>query len=258
MTLWILWSLLVSALIAGAAAAVERGATNIRVPRRFVWLTGMLAATVVPSILALQRTEISAAPDSAAIVAPVNISLGADASPKVSAPSAASPDRSRTVRALVASPISQNAVIKQSYEAATFSRRAFADIAKRVPVADPWVAGAWSLASLLLLASLLRSLARMRRERARWKESHTTLGPGLVAENAGPAVVGFFRPRVVIPAWALSLAHTSREMLLRHEAEHVRAGDSRALLSSEIVRISVSLECSPLVDVPQAPAGHRD
>jgi hypothetical protein len=56
-----------------------------------------------------------------------------------------------------------------------------------------------------------------------------------LSENAGPAVVDFVRPRIVIPRWLLDEDEQTRVMLLRHEVEHVRAGDTRVLLVAAVV-----------------------
>src|SRR5205085_1219268 len=47
----------------------------------------------------------------------------------------------------------------------------------------------------------------------------------LVSENVGPALVGVWRPQVVVPAWSLELRPAERRLMLLHEDEHVRAHD---------------------------------
>src|ERR1043165_9958611 len=67
MTLLILWSLVVSALITLAASAAERIAAFTRIPRRFVWLVALIA-TAAATLLAA-RPHTSAAPQSGAQIA---------------------------------------------------------------------------------------------------------------------------------------------------------------------------------------------
>jgi TonB family protein len=45
-------------------------------------------------------------------------------------------------------------------------------------------------------------------------------------------VVGLFRSRIVLPAWALSADEEARRLVLEHEQEHVRAGDPRLLAAA--------------------------
>src|SRR5262249_45489461 len=55
MTLWIAWSMLVSALIAVAAFAAERVVAYLEAPRRFVWIAAIVAAVVVPLAMMVRR-----------------------------------------------------------------------------------------------------------------------------------------------------------------------------------------------------------
>jgi hypothetical protein len=61
----------------------------------------------------------------------------------------------------------------------------------------------------------------------------------LVSPDAGPAVVGLWSPRVVLPEWALRLSERERELMLAHEEQHVRAGDP-ALLTAALVAVLVA------------------
>ena len=88
---------------------------------------------------------------------------------------------------------------------------------------------------LVCLAFLSRAVWRLRRSQAAWPDAETQLGRVLVAPNEGPAVIGVLRPRVVVPAWALTTDHATLELLLRHELEHVRAGDSRVLFAAALL-----------------------
>jgi hypothetical protein len=55
--------------------------------------------------------------------------------------------------------------------------------------------------------------------------------PVLVAPDLGPAVVGGRDARVVLPSWAMQLDAPLRQLVLRHEHEHLRAGDPHLLLA---------------------------
>ena len=53
--------------------------------------------------------------------------------------------------------------------------------------------------------------------------------PVVVTDAMGPATVGFWRSRVLLPRWVLSLPGEERQYVVRHEEEHRRAHDGRLL-----------------------------
>jgi mono/diheme cytochrome c family protein len=50
-----------------------------------------------------------------------------------------------------------------------------------------------------------------------------------VSPDIGPATVGLLTPRIVIPRWATALPRQELELVLHHEAEHVRSRDTLLL-----------------------------
>ncbi|HZD85671.1 MAG TPA: M56 family metallopeptidase, partial [Gemmatimonadaceae bacterium] len=56
----------------------------------------------------------------------------------------------------------------------------------------------------------------------------------VVTEAIGPATVGFFRSRVLVPRWVLALPGSQRQYVLRHEEEHRRAHDARLLFVASL------------------------
>jgi hypothetical protein len=54
--------------------------------------------------------------------------------------------------------------------------------------------------------------------------------PVLLSPSTGPAVIGLFRSRIVLPRWVVEDASDDvRALLMEHEREHLRAGDPRLL-----------------------------
>jgi hypothetical protein len=51
----------------------------------------------------------------------------------------------------------------------------------------------------------------------------------LVSDDVGPAVVGFLRPRIVVPAWLAGASAEQQELVIAHEQGHIDAGDPRLL-----------------------------
>jgi hypothetical protein len=51
----------------------------------------------------------------------------------------------------------------------------------------------------------------------------------------GPAVVGVFRPSIVLPAWVLGASSDTQHVILQHESEHIAAGDSGLLTAAAVL-----------------------
>jgi beta-lactamase regulating signal transducer with metallopeptidase domain len=53
--------------------------------------------------------------------------------------------------------------------------------------------------------------------------------PVVITEKLGPATVGVWRARVVLPRWVLALPDAQRQYIVRHEDEHRRSHDAMIL-----------------------------
>jgi bla regulator protein blaR1 len=58
--------------------------------------------------------------------------------------------------------------------------------------------------------------------------------PVVVTDSIGPATVGLFRSRVLVPRWVLAMPGAQRQYVLRHEDEHRRAHDARLLFVASL------------------------
>ena len=110
----------------------------------------------------------------------------------------------------------------------------------------------WLAASALLLLWGLASAWRVSRASS---PSRTRRGgnrgrtivdgvPVVVTDSMGPATVGLWRSRVLVPRWVLAMPGAQRKYVLRHEEEHRRANDARLLFVASL----------PLLLVPWNPA----
>jgi len=95
----------------------------------------------------------------------------------------------------------------------------------------------WVLSSLLLLFLGLGLLLRTRRLRGRWHGERAGGRDILVSEDWGPAVVGLFKPQIVLPRWYNGLDDEALRLILDHEAEHMAAGDLRLLIVAGAVPV---------------------
>lgn len=134
----------------------------------------------------------------------------------------------------VAAPVTNDAGAWEAMEAAT-GTLANPSSPAFPPVAIPQDSVLHSLDGTLLLAWLALSAGlalwaligtlRLRGRRRSWVPG-TLLGqPVLWSRNTGPAIVGLWRPRVVLPSWVDEVEPSQQKLILAHEEEHRRAGD---------------------------------
>lgn len=191
MTQWIAYSIGVALLLGAAAWAAEAALRSVGRPARGVWLAALAGSVLLPAYAAAGGPLPGLLP----FPAPVPGSAG----PAALAIAAASPGM-------------------------------IAPVPSRPPSIS-WFPAIWALASAALLGLLLLLELRLRRERSGWLESAVDGVPVLVSRDVGPAVAGLVRGRIVLPTWALRLDAPVVRAILAHEAEHIRAGDPRTLLS---------------------------
>jgi TonB family protein len=96
--------------------------------------------------------------------------------------------------------------------------------------ADLLLLPAWLAASAALLLAGCALLVVLRLRRLGWRRAVVAGEPVLVSPATGPAVVGFLRGRIVLPAWALEWDEGSQRLMVEHEREHLRARDPLLLL----------------------------
>ena len=205
--LWILYALAVGLLATAAAAAVERLLRLWRLPLRGVWAVAMLATLAAPLLVRL-----APAPEATVVAGPVTTVA-------VERPAAPPPAPGLLDRL---------ALLRQALDGAA------GRLASSLAPLDRPLLLAWLAASALLLLALARSAAALRRRRRGWERRTVDGHEVLVAPDTGPAVIGAGRARVVLPAWALDLDGPLRRLVLRHETEHLRAGDPHLLLGGVV------------------------
>ncbi len=109
---------------------------------------------------------------------------------------------------------------------------------------DGVLLGVWIAASLIMLGTLLLSVWVLRRSERSWRRATVAGHSVLVSADFGPAVLGALRPRIVLPSWVLEWDESQQRLIMLHEREHVRAGDSRLLLGS-LVLLTLVPWCLP-------------
>lgn len=108
--------------------------------------------------------------------------------------------------------------------------RAWLEISALLPsAANTAFVLAWGLASAILLGIFMRSWRELQRRRSTWTPARIAGTDVLLSRRTGPAVMGLLRSTIVLPSWVRDLRPDRRELVVVHELEHLRAGDSRLL-----------------------------
>ena len=208
--LWMGYAALVALLAGLGAAAVERLLRLWHRPVRLVWALALGASMLAPPLLLV--LPLVRPPGDGAVVAGPVVALGiADVGAE------AAPGLLARVQALAVG--------------------ALGGAAERLAALDAGLLVAWAVLSGAALVALLTSALRLRRHRRAWRATTVDGTPVLVAPDAGPAVMGSGEHRIVLPSWALALDAPLRALVLRHEAEHLRAGDPRLLLAGVLALV---------------------
>ncbi|CAN5804533.1 hypothetical protein BH23GEM6_BH23GEM6_19850 [soil metagenome] len=193
---WMLYSGVIALLLGLAAASLEAVIRQRGWPVRALWL-GALAGSVVLPLLAAILPRQAAQSSTPASAAPPGPSLMVEQT---------SPGWWEPVQVL---PV----------------------VASRFDL-NPWLLGAWALASAAVAAGILISHAMLRRRRWGWYYRSLD-GRGVwISRDIGPAVVGLFPGQIVLPEWVLERGAEERALVLAHEEEHLRAGDPLLLFGA--------------------------
>jgi beta-lactamase regulating signal transducer with metallopeptidase domain len=192
--LWMLRALAVSALLALAAIAADRGCRLVRRPTRFIWTFAVVASLVLPWL----GVAGGGAGTASALAPPMAPTVGA------------SPPR--------------------IHGGAPASER----LAARLRTLDAPLLVLWALGSAFALARFGVGAASVARRRREWTTSDMDGVAVLLSHDFGPAVVGVTRWSIVLPSWVQRLDLRQRALVLAHEMAHLRAGDPTLLHLAEV------------------------
>lgn len=228
-TLWLIYATLVTSGIAVAAHALDRLLRLLDRSARMVWGGAVCLALIGPVALSATRSTETSPGAVTAAASPVEAaSVSGSSGLALHARSSERPMPSTGVRFAASVP-----------SASVSTRHTLT-----VPVIPSWIDALvlklWGGASTLLLLVLAGSAVRTARRRRTWR---STVLDGIavdVSHDAGPAVLGVVRPRIVVPRWVLAMPAEERRLVLAHECEHVRAGDPMLLAGA-----TIAILCAP-------------
>jgi hypothetical protein len=187
---WMLYCLVVGALLSLGALAMERAMRAFGLPQRGVWVAAMLLMMGIPAAARWIPRAPEPAPAPAAF-------------------------EGQKVRMRLA-----------DFDGVAAESGARIDVA----ALDRPLALGWMGMSAAAVLALLGAWAVLERRRRGWQAAEVDGVPVLLSPATGPAVIGLFRSRIVLPRWVVAdAADEVRGLLLEHEREHLRAGDPRLL-----------------------------
>ncbi len=194
MLTWMLYVLVITLLLGGAALAAEYAARRRRAPARWLWTAAIVCSLIVPTLIS-----------SVSIRTPV---LGTPtAAHKVTA--------LRELTSVQVVPLTWVHEHTRNY----VSTRSENQVLRRI----------WLVVSAALLAALALNGGYVHWRMQRWKRGVVGGIDVYIAPDVGPAVVGLIRPRIVIPEWLLEAAPSRQAMALAHEQAHVAGHDPQLL-----------------------------
>lgn len=98
---------------------------------------------------------------------------------------------------------------------------------------------AWGAASALLLLYFAVAGALLHRRALYWKRTTVLDREVLVSESTGPALLGNWRPQIVVPQWFMQESPARQALILQHEEQHRAARDPLLLRAAQIIVIAL-------------------
>jgi beta-lactamase regulating signal transducer with metallopeptidase domain len=197
---WMLYSIVVSLLFGLAALAFERSAQMRQRPARWLWGTCIvvsLGILFIPSKASVQIPESTHADR-------------ATSSEILTPPQTTAIELSRFTLPIIG----------------TDQTPLITPLSDGVSTLLDWT---WRMASMALALVILASGAHLSWRRRRWERGLMAGTAVYISEDSGPAVVGFFRPHIVVPRWLTKLSPDEQELVIAHERSHLGAYDTQLL-----------------------------
>lgn len=205
MLAWMIYVVLVTLLFGVAALAAEKAARLRLAPSRWIWILAMASSLVIPTVIVSVSVQV----------------------PTFFNPT--SPSNAIALRQVTSDALSPAKWIGTGTNRAISSRQLDASLRR-----------CWVIASTTLVLFLFGSSANLWWRKRSWVTGTVAGVSVYVASDIGPAVVGLFRPRIVVPNWLTELSDSQQALVIAHEIAHLKAGDPQALAAALCV-----LMCAP-------------
>ena len=194
MLTWMLYVVVITLLLSGAALAAEHVARLRRARSRWIWAATIVASLVIPTMIA---------------------------SVSIQVPSLLTPTVSR--KAIPLRELTSVQVVPL-----TWVHKHTGDIVA-TRNENRVLQRTWIAVSVALLAALVLNGLELVRRRRRWRMGTIAGVSVYLAPDVGPAVVGLLHPRIVVPDWLAKASRARQSMVLAHERSHLVAHDPQLL-----------------------------
>jgi beta-lactamase regulating signal transducer with metallopeptidase domain len=202
------YTIAVSFLAALAGYALDRAGPLKEGSKRWIWAAAMLLSLAYPAAVLL-RPPPMANPVSA-VASSGMAGSASDATKVLNGTPGATAFKARA-------PLSQGSIGGRG--------RWEPEAVLNIPLMILWVVSSFGLALWLCVGR-----AALYRRALAWAEERVDGHAVRISEDTGPAVVGPWGSFIVLPRWLLRAPHELRAMVLRHEAQHLAAGDPALVL----------------------------
>lgn len=209
-----LYVLVASMFVSVGGWLTDRVLASLGWPRRGAWITAMLLTVAVPAwrlpgaLPDMSPVQVSAPPAAAVPVTPLR---AASQSPN-------GPPRAEAVAAQSVLTTSASSSAHRFWTATEYQRLLTLFLA------------CWGLASAAFLMRLVVGAVVLLRRSRQWERTVLDGIAVTISDGLGPAVLGIFRPRIIVPRWLSGESVQLRSAVLAHESEHLRAHDGYVLL----------------------------
>jgi bla regulator protein BlaR1 len=207
MVIWALYVIAVSALVGAAALCAERAARLRRAPTRGYWLVAIIASIMMPIVMSCVSVQAPTIP---------GIITGRPAGKAIA------------LRSVTSIPLSPQGWISDS-NARQSHWRSFDNI----------LTNAWRICSATMFLILFAQALLLAGRKRRWQPDEVLGRSVLRSPDVGPAIVGFLRPRIVIPAWIMSAPRQTQGAVIAHEYGHLEASDPQVLTAALLALVLV-------------------
>jgi bla regulator protein BlaR1 len=194
MLTWMLYVLVTTLLLSAAALAAERAARLRQARSRWIWAVTIVASLLIPTLIA---------------------------SVSIQVPNLHTPMGPRKMTALRELTSVQVVPLTWVHE---HTGNIVATTKENRLLQRTWIA-----VSASLLAALVLNGLHLVRRRRRWRIGIVAGVSVYIASDAGPAVVGLLRPRIVIPEWLAKASPSRQAIVMAHEKSHLQARDPQVL-----------------------------
>jgi beta-lactamase regulating signal transducer with metallopeptidase domain len=189
MLAWMLYVIMVSALLSLGAFLAERAARLKRAGTRWIWLAAILASLALPTLVSSVAFELP------------NV-LG-------------EPMANQVVALRQATTLTLSPAVWMTGEPEPQSWR----------VADQTIRRLWLGVSAAMLLALVASGAWLIWRKRQWARDTVAGAPVYLTSDVGPAVVGLLRPSIAVPVWVKEVVPAQQAAVIAHEQAHLDARD---------------------------------